>query len=362
MTVLVHKYLKKISNINKFRLKAILYIAVFWTLTDLVTVLLRDDETNTKSLWVRELTIFFISIIIAYIFIFKLRKIFLGYPRWLSFGLKSLILLSSAFIINFIIHYFNHIIIYNETSSVAINYILSYAFHKDWLVQKVLYWIIIFFITQLFLIINEKYSPGVFLDILLGRYIEPKIEKRIVMFMDLKDSTPIAERLGHQLYFKFIRDFIYQASLAIIEFEGTIYQYVGDEIVASWLFEKKNKRKTKNIRKALGAIIESRRNIQRKSGYFKKRYGVVPEFRVGVHLGDVTVGEIGVIKKDLAMSGDTVNTTARIRSASDELNHQFIASKDFIENIDLKRWKSASLGIVDLKGKETGIELFSLEI
>src|SRR5215210_2692622 len=159
----------KISNINKFRLKAILYIAVFWTLTDLVTVLLRDGDPNSKSLWVRELTIFFVSIIIAYIFIFKLRRIFRGHPLWLSFSLKSLILLGSAFIINFVIHYFNHIIIYKEPSGVAINYILHYVLHKDWLVQKVLYWIIIFFVTQLFLIVNEKYSPGVFLDILLGR-------------------------------------------------------------------------------------------------------------------------------------------------------------------------------------------------
>ena len=222
--------------------------------------------------------------------------------------------------------------------------------------QKVLYWIIIFFVTQLFLVINEKYSPGVFLDILIGRYMEPKIERRIVMFMDLKDSTPIAEKLGHQQYFKFIRDFIYQVSTAIIEFEGTIYQYVGDEIVASWLFEKNNSRK------CLEAIIESRKNIQRQGSYFRSKYGLVPEFRVGIHLGNVTVGEIGVIKKDLAMSGDTVNTTARIRSASNELNHQFIVSKDFIESIDLKKWQSTSLGIVDLKGKGTGIELFSLEI
>ena len=69
-----------------------------------------------------------------------------------------------------------------------------------------------------------------------------------------------------------------------------------------------------------------------------------------------------MIKKDLAMSGDTMNTTARIRSACNELNHHFIVSKDFVENIDLKEWQTESLGIVDLKGKEAGIELFSLNI
>jgi adenylate cyclase len=83
---------------------------------------------------------------------------------------------------------------------------------------------------------------------------------------------------------------------------------------------------------------------------------------VGIHLGEVTVGEIGVIKKDLAMSGDTMNTTARIRSACTELNHHFIVSKDFVDNINLKNWQTESLGMIDLKGKGSRIELFTLKI
>jgi adenylate cyclase len=62
------------------------------------------------------------------------------------------------------------------------------------------------------------------------------------------------------------------------------------------------------------------------------------------------------------MSGDTMNTTARIRSACSELKQKFIVSKDFIDAIDLKEWQSESLGIVDLKGKDKGIELFALKI
>jgi adenylate cyclase len=196
----------------------------------------------------------------------------------------------------------------------------------------------------------------VFLEILTGHYIQPKIENRIIMFMDLKDSTPIAEKLGHSVYFEFIREFIYLLSLAIIEFEGSIYQYVGDEVVCSW------KNTEKNTIKCLNAVIQSRKHIQKKSNYFKRRYGVVPEFRVGINVGEVTVGEIGVLKKDLAMSGDTMNTTARIRSACNELNHHFIVSKDFVEASGLKGWQTESLGLVDLKGKDQSIELFSLKI
>src|SRR5690606_33770082 len=120
---------------------------------------------------------------------------------------------------------------------------------------KTLYWFVLFVITQLYLEINDKYSPGVFFDILRGKYIHPKIENRIVMFIDLIDSTPIAERLGHEQYFLFIRGFIHDVSLALIENDGIIYQYVGDEIVVSWQLNKKN------IKKSLAAIIAARKNL-----------------------------------------------------------------------------------------------------
>ena len=346
-----------ISNLNKIRLRTVIYIALFWTAIDFVIVILRQDEqVHTKSLWLREIVMFIVSLIMGYIFVYRLRKLLRHFPLWLNFLAKSFILIASAFILTFIIQFTDTYFFQNLNASEAFHEIKSYALYKNWLLLKIIYWMIIFFITQLILIINEKYSPGVFLDILAGRYINPRVEKRIVMFMDLKDSTPIAERLGHSLYFEFIRDFIYRMSQAVIEFDGTIYQYVGDEIVCSWIFA------PRNTRKCLDTVIRARRNLQKKSNYFRSKYDVVPDFRVGIHIGEVTVGEIGVIKKDLAMSGDTMNTTARIRSACTELNHHSIVSKTFVENIDLKKWQTESLGMVELKGKTSSIELFSLKI
>jgi adenylate cyclase len=346
-----------LSHVNNLRIKTIIFIAAFWTVIDLAIVLLQQEtEVHSNSILFREVLIFIVSILMGYLFVYRLKRMFRHYPLWINFLAKSFILLFSAFFITFIIQILNSIIFLDETPAEAYRAIRSYALHKNWLIQKIVYWMSIFFVTQLILIINEKYSPGVFLDILTGRYIHPKIENRIVMFMDLKDSTPIAESLGHSLYFLFIREFIYRVSQAILEFEGTIYQYVGDEVVCSW------KTSIENTRKCLDTVIQSRKNIQRHSGHFRRKYGIVPEFRVGIHVGEVTVGEIGVIKKDLAMSGDTRNTTARIRSACNELKHHFIVSKDFIDVSGLKDWQSASLGMVELKGKDRSIELFNLKI
>ncbi len=347
------------SSVSKYRFRTILYIAIFWTMIDIaVTLLLKESNSNNpfKSLLYREIAVFIMSSVMGYLFVFTLRNVFRNKSAFVNFIFKSIILLFAAFLMNFLVHFIDSVFIMGKGAQHAFEFFLNEITGTRSLIQKILYWLILFTITQLYIEINEKYSPGVFMDIIMGKYIQPKIEKRIIMFMDLKDSTHIAEKLGHVENFKFIRDFIFHVSMAIIEHDGKIYQYVGDEIVVSWLFEKKN------INKCMASIIEARRNLQKHSDQFRRRYDIVPEFRVGIHMGDVTVGEIGVIKKDLAMSGDTMNTTARIRSACNELNQKFIMSKDFMENSDLKEWQGESLGVVDLKGKSNGIELFSLKI
>lgn len=353
------KKLFSFSFVSKYRFSLIVYISIFWTFIDFIIVLTRPEPAYyslASAIALRSFLVFMMSLAIGYLLVFKLRRLFRNRSLGVSFIFRSGILFFAAYVVNYIIHAANIIFILHLSVGEALARYGKDAFHPLWLTQKIVYWMILFVLTQLIIEVNEKYAPGVFMDILLGKYIEPKIERRIVMFMDLKDSTPIAEKLGHQQYFKFIREFIYHISNALIEHGGSIYQYVGDEVVVSWLFEKQN------TRKCMDALIEAKRNLQKKSEHFRRRFGVIPDFRVGIHLGDVTVGEIGVIKKDIAMSGDTMNTTARIRSACSELNQRFIVSKDFKDNVDLKEWQTESLGIVELKGKNHGIELFSLKI
>ncbi|UEG49103.1 adenylate/guanylate cyclase domain-containing protein [Ferruginibacter lapsinanis] len=347
------------SVVGKYRMRSILYIAVFWTLIDIVVTILVKNEYDTdpfKSFLLREIAVFMMSCVMGYLFVFTLKNVFRKKSLVVNFIFKSIILLAAAFAMNFLIHFIDTVFIIRKDTVEAIISFFYEMLQTRLLIQHILYWLILFTITQLYIEINEKYSPGVFIDIIIGKYIQPKIEKRIIMFIDLKDSTPIAEKLGHVENFKFIRDFIFHVSMALIEHDGRIYQYVGDEVVVSWLFEKKN------TVKCMNAIIEARKNLQRNGAQFRRSYDIIPEFRVGIHVGDVTVGEIGVIKRDLAMSGDTMNTAARIRSACNELNQKFIMSKDFVDSSDLKEWQGESLGIIDLKGKASGIELFSLKI
>lgn len=347
------------SGLGRYRIRTILVIAIFWTFIDVVAILLFKDgnvKSPIRSALLREFAVFIMSCVMGYLFVFRLKNVFSKQSAFVNFIFKSIILFIAAFIINFLVHFVDNVLVGGKGAEEAFLLSVNDMLQVKLLLQKIIYWMILFVITQLYIEINEKYSPGVFIDIIAGKYMQPKIENRIIMFIDLKDSTPIAEKLGHLEYFKFIRDFIFHVSMALIENDGRIYQYVGDEVVVSWPFEKKN------VKKCMASIIEARKNLQQYGDEFRRKYDIIPEFRAGLHMGNVTVGEIGVIKRDLAMSGDTMNTTARIRSACNELNHKFIMSKDFMDNSGLTEWQGESLGIVDLKGKAHGIELFSLKI
>jgi len=349
----------RIRPVRKYRFNTILSIAVLWTLIDIIVVLVFNSlpENNTlRALLLREVIVFIASIGVGYLLVTELRRLFRDFKLLTAFVIKSGILIVAAFLINVLIYAIGSI----TTTGVSVSESFHH-FYDDFsdihnLLQKLLYWLILFVITQLIIELNEKYSPGVFMDILLGKYVHPKIEKRIIMFMDLKDSTPIAEKLGSQQYFRFIREFIYHLSNALIEYGGRIYQYVGDEIVVSWLFNEDN------TKKCLKALIQARRNLNKSHEHFRRLYGILPEFRVGIHVGEVTVGEIGVIKKDIAMSGDTMNTTARIRTACSELNQKFVVSKTFAELLDLKEWQQEDLGAIELKGKKDEMQLVALKI
>ena len=346
----------------------ILIVAVCWTLIDSLFYILRLTEEpspskyslfqtrTTQTILLRELNVFFLSLLMAYFLVFFMKNYFRIFSLWINMVLKALILIAAALVINFFIHFTYATLILKHTVPYALESFYRYTFQTRWLIEKVPEWIILFVLTQLIIEINEKYSPGVFVDIVLGKYIQPKDERRIIMFIDLKDSTTIAEKLGHKEYFKFIRDFIYYISIGLMEYGGRIYQYVGDEIVVSWPDTRRN------ARKCIFGLIEARKSLHKHLNLFARNYDTTPEFKAGIHVGEVTIGEIGIIKKDLVMSGDTMNTTARIRTACNELNQKYIVSKDFLDRIDLKSWQAEALGPVELKGKNESVELFALKI
>ena len=217
-------------------------------------------------------------------------------------------------------------------------------------------WLFITLSTVIVLLVNDKYGPGVFGDFLLGRYFKPKREERIFMFLDLRSSTTIAERLGEEKYFSFIKDVFKDATPSILEARGEIYQYVGDEIVISWKME--NGKKNANC---LRCFFDIQQALIRNASYYSEKYGVKPEFKAGLHYGHVMAGEIGVVKRDIAFSGDVLNTAARIQSKCNELKVNILFSKYLLDKLAIPphSFEIRKMGDMLLRGKNQKVILYT---
>jgi adenylate cyclase len=230
-----------------------------------------------------------------------------------------------------------------------------------WRTNKTFWTIMIFFVVASLVfsfvkIANEKFGRGVFVKILMGRYRKPKEEKRIFMFLDLKSSTTIAENLGHYLYSQLIQDCFYDLNAIFRKYDAEIYQYVGDEAVLSWSYKRGVKRN--NAVELYFGFID---RMQSRSQHYMDRYGLLPEFKAGIHGGTLMVTEVGSIKKEIAYHGDVINTTARIQSQCNTYNATVLISESLLNDLKLpETYQTQKIENLILKGKALETTIYSV--
>lgn len=224
--------------------------------------------------------------------------------------------------------------------------------------KKILTFAIVFsFVVNLFTQINNLLGKNVLLNYVTGKYHKPKEEERAFMFLDLSSSTTIAEKLGPVVYHKFINSYFFDIDESIVESEGEVYQYVGDEVVISW----KSDKAFKNAN-CISCFFKIREKIDSLAENYQKDFGIVPEFKAGLHYGQVIIGEIGESKKEIVFHGDVLNTAARIMSECNSLRKTFLVSEDLIRKVNLPgEFAPESLGEFMLRGKAQEVKLFSIQ-
>jgi len=55
-------------------------------------------------------------------------------------------------------------------------------------------------VTQFMLQVNDKFGPGILWKFITGKYYHPRQEERIFMFLDLRSSTTIAEKISSKFW------------------------------------------------------------------------------------------------------------------------------------------------------------------
>src|SRR5262249_17235560 len=149
------------------------------------------------------------------------------------------------------------------------------------------FFVILAVIFQFVIQINRMIGANVLRYFIGGVYHRPTAEGRIFLFLDLEGSTQLAERMGSARYFELLRRCVDDLTEPLLETEGEIYQYAGDEVVVTWRVE--DGRRASNC---VRCFFEVRRAIASRAARYERDFGAVPRFRGGLHGGTVTAGEI----------------------------------------------------------------------
>ncbi len=211
-------------------------------------------------------------------------------------------------------------------------------------------------ISLLFAEISDNLGQNVLLNFFTGKYHRPVVEKRVFLFSDMKDSTSTAEKLGHIKYFDYLSSYYEDLSDAIIKNYGEVYQYIGDEIVISW-----NSRKKNSVQNSIQCFFDMKKALSKKRETYLKTYGLFPDFKAAIHMGEVTTGEIGALKKEIFFTGDVLNTTARVQGLCKSYGTDLLTTERIINELSNEtKFLIKSLGETDIKGKDGKLHLYTL--
>lgn len=165
---------------------------------------------------------------------------------------------------------------------------------------------------------------------LLGRYSKPTQERRIFVLADLKGSTAITEQIGDEKALELITGMFLDIDPTIRKYRGVIHNYVGDEVIMSWL----DRGPDGNMR-LFQCIDEIYQIISMRQAHYLRKFGVAPSLRMGVAGGPVAVGECGWEKRQVVYIGDTINKAKRLQEASKEHGLSVIIDAETARGITL---------------------------
>jgi len=220
-----------------------------------------------------------------------------------------------------------------------------------------LYAVLFSFGINFFLQIDNKMGKNVLFNLFFGRFHRPRMQKKIIMFLDLTSSTAIAEKIGDHKYSAFLKDFFYDLDEIISETKGAVYQYIGDEVVVLW-----DLKEGIDNSNCIRCFFEAKKSIYKKKDKYNELYSVFPQFKAGIHLGEVVVTEVGGLKSEIAYHGDTVNTASRLCAEAKNHGNGLLISAELLgllQYID-ESYRIESVGLIKFKGKKHDIAAFSV--
>lgn len=175
----------------------------------------------------------------------------------------------------------------------------------------------------------------------------------VFLFSDVRGFTSFSEKNDASIVMETLNFYLELQSNIIISNKGDIDNFIGDEIMAHFRGDNK-------VERAIDSAISIMKAVAKENMNRTKEKFPIFEVGIGIHRGDVVVGNIGTtMRMVFTCIGDSVNLSARLCSSAGP--GEILISKETIEESS-KIYNAINAAPIAVKGKEKPIRIVKIKV
>lgn len=179
-----------------------------------------------------------------------------------------------------------------------------------------------------------------------------------LLFADIANFTQRAERVSPEVLAELTQQILERLTAVAHQHGGTVDKYMGDAVMVFWNapFPQDD-----HADRGVAAAMDMMTAIAQFNAEGSSLLQEEPiEVRIGVHTGDVVVGDLGTrFRHAYTAIGDAVNVTARLQALARELQEYLVVSKQTFERLQ-HGWPLVNRGNIALKGRQESVGVYTL--
>ncbi|MEE9336632.1 MAG: adenylate/guanylate cyclase domain-containing protein, partial [Methylococcaceae bacterium] len=180
-----------------------------------------------------------------------------------------------------------------------------------------------------------------------------------ILFSDIRGFTDFSERHLPYDVIHILNRYFQEMGAAVLEHHGYIDKYIGDGLMA--LFGVNDCNTSINCFNAISAAFQMIQSLEKVNWYLKQNFDESFEIGIGIHFGNVVLGNIGHRDKvQLTAIGDAVNVASRIEKETKQTNTSILVSESMYFQIK-EKVRAGKILNTKLKGKKGSFQLYEIE-
>lgn len=178
-----------------------------------------------------------------------------------------------------------------------------------------------------------------------------------IFFSDLQGFSAISERLGPVDLTALLNDYLTDMSDIIMEEGGTVDKYEGDAIIAFW---NAPLAQADHAVRACRAALRCQRKLAERRKEFFERTGAELFMRIGIHTGEVVVGNMGSNNRfNYTVLGDAANLASRLEGANKQFGTYLMVS-EVTWGQARSEFHAREIGSIMVVGRKTPVKVYDV--